>query len=264
MENEVILLRNIYDHIDEMVNFSLFKIQGIYTECNILFHDSNQMKLFFILLVDFLSMTDKKGPIKTTTFLNGLADISITPQFSVDDSEKELKIIVIEFQEWLKKEKIIDVWMPSIDRSESLSISRFDMIKLSGSISKHNNLRADGLVKGLQKILQNSGFEINETKGLLLLPDFYERFHNDILIFLSSHICEFLNNIRLAIYSYLLPQFDRSYYKCEDGLAYRYRIPDYIRSDYARVCYWELMNKVRSKPYMKKFVISSNLKGDLY
>jgi hypothetical protein len=265
IESEVILLRNIYDHIDSMVNFSLFEIQGTYTRSNIMFHDSNQKKLFFILLVDFLSMTDNRGPIAQVSFLSGLANISNSPQFSVDDSENELRIIVVEFREWLKKEKNIEVWMPSINWGSSLSISRLDMIKMSGDISKHNYLRAIGVAQLLQKIILNSGLEINPEQALLALPDFYGIFHDDILIYLSSQICEFLNNIRLAIHSYLVPEFDRSYHQCEDRLSgYSYHVPNSIRLQYARDCYWELMNALRRGPYMKKFFISPSLKGDFY
>ena len=69
IEKEVILLRNIYDHIGEMVNFSLFEIQSFNGDSIILFKDMNQRKLFFILLVDFLSITDDRGPIGKTSFL---------------------------------------------------------------------------------------------------------------------------------------------------------------------------------------------------
>jgi len=87
IESEVVLLRNVYDHIGEMVNWSLMDLSDNDPESLIMFKDMNQRKLFFIILVDFLAKTDDRGPIKKTSFLNGLLDICSQPQFSIDGSE---------------------------------------------------------------------------------------------------------------------------------------------------------------------------------
>ena len=105
IEREVILLRSVYDHISEMVNPSLLDVLGEDPNSEVKFKDIPHHRLFFILLVDFLSTTDKDGPIKKTPFLQGLSDVCDTPQFSVDGSENELKDIVNHFRNWLKKEK---------------------------------------------------------------------------------------------------------------------------------------------------------------
>lgn len=263
IENEVILLSNIYDHIGEMVNFSLMDIRGDDPNCMIMFKDMNQRKLFFIILCDFLSKTDQKGPIKQTSFLNGLVEICRNPQFSNNDSEFELKIVVNTFVAWLQEKSDIDIWMPSINQQVKLAISRLDAIKMCGDVSKHNYLRAIGVADKLREVMKSSGLEINQEQALLALPDFYERFHEDILIYLSSHICEFLNNIRWAIHSYLQPEFNQSYHKPNDELImYSFRVPETIASSYARNCYWNLMNKLRSKPYMQKFIVSVYLKSE--
>ena len=55
--------------------------------------------------------------------------------------ENELEDAVQHFRDWLREEKRIDIWMPSIDEI-NVSISRMDFIKMSGNISKHNYLRA--------------------------------------------------------------------------------------------------------------------------
>lgn len=262
IENEVILLRAVYDHIDEMVNFSLLEIQGSDPDSTIMFKDMNQQKLFFILLVDFLSKTDSRGPIKQTSFLGGLAEICGNPSFSINESEADLKQTVEEFRQWLNEEREIDIWMPSISQNLRLPVSRLTAIKMSGDVSKHNYLRAIGVAENLQRILSQVGIELDMETALLALPDFYERFHDDILLYHSSHICEFLNNIRWDIHTYLKPEFNRSYHRSNDNLArYSYKVPESIKSSYARDCYWELMNELRRIPYMRKFVVSNNFKS---
>lgn len=262
LENEVILLKNIYDHIDEMLNLSIVEIQGSDPHCNVMFHDSNGKKLFYILLHDFLSKTEKRGPIDHTSFLDGLLKISQNPQFSLKNSEIGLMTCVQAFIAWVEEKKDIHVWMPSISKNITLSISRMEAIKMCSNLSKHNDLRAIRVVEQLKEIMKASGIVIVNEQAMVALQDFYERFQNDILIYLSSYICEFLNNIRWSIRDYLLPEFNRSYYSNNDNdiPGYSYKIPEQIKCDYAKYCYWELMNILRRKPFMRKFIISSSFK----
>jgi hypothetical protein len=98
-------------------------------------------------------------------------------------------------------------------------------------------------------------------ESLLALTDFYERFHTDILNYHSSTIAEFLNNIRWGIYEYMQPEFHRSIvWESGDPPKYRYIYPDAVTSRLAKECYWELMNEVRSAPYMRKFTVTKSLK----
>ena len=78
----------------------------------------------------------------------------------------------------------------------------------------------------------------------------------------------FLNDIRWGIYVYLRPEFERSFYWDEDKneaigsrIAYGYRVPRNIKSQFARNCYWELMNEVRSSPDIKRFAVWKHLKS---
>lgn len=260
---EVIVLRNVYDHICEMVNFSLMEVTGTDPHSMIMFKDMNQRRLFFILLVDFLSVTDSRGPIPKTSFLGGLLDICLDPQFSVSSSETELRDVVVRFKDWLNETRSIEIWLPSLDENLNLSISRLDAIKMSGDVSKHNYLRSIGVADRLQKILKSAGVKVELEQALLALPDFYRRFHDDILIYHSSQICEFLNDIRWAIHTYLKPEFDKSFHRTDDELiGYSYHVPAEIDNDYAKDCYWELMDELRKVPYMRRFRVSDSLKSE--
>ncbi len=253
--------RSIYDHINDMVNFSIVDLQGKDPRCNVMFHDENGQKLFYILLTDFLSETDKNGLIDKTTFLNGLLKISANPQFSIRSSEKELVNYTEDFIKWVGEEKKYNIWMPSLEKNVTIFISRIDAIKICGNLTKHNDLRVFGIIKKFKEIMNKSDFVITEKECIAALKDFCNMFQNNVLGYLSSYICEFLNNIRWGIHRYLQPEFNRSYYKLDPDLPnYNYKIPEMIKCEYARYCYWELMNILRRKPIMKKFIVSQSLK----
>ena len=261
------MLCSVYDHIDNMVNFSLLDICGNDPYSEVRFKDFNYEKLFFILLVDFLSKTDRKGPINSTTFLTGLSEICNQPQFSMNNSVLELQSTVQNFRSWLSNKIDTDIWVPGTEEAIKISISRIDATKMSGNIIKHNYLRALRVAKDLKSIIDRAitPKSISLEDALLALPEFYERFPNDILIYHISTLCEFLNNIRWAIHTYLKPEFDKSIHYFDkhysgDIERYEYQVPNVITSKYARDCYWNLMNYVRRGPYMKKFVVTSHLK----
>lgn len=154
--------------------------------------------------------------------------------------------------------------MPSINCNVDLQLTRVESIKMTGDVTKHNYLRSIGVAKSLKKILLRSGVEVSCDDALLALPDFYSRFGDDVIFYQSSYICEFLNNIRWGIYEYLLPEYKRSYICLNheyDG-NYKFTIPKSITTDYARTCYWDLMNLIRKKPLMPKFIVSDSFKSE--
>lgn len=264
IETEVILLKSVYDHIGEMVNLSMLEIQGSEADSTIRFKGMHERTLFYILLVDFLSKTDLKGPIGNVSFLEGLSNICSSPCLAQKGSEKPLSDVVRSFRNWLEIEREIDIWMPSISSQITLKLIWTDAIKMNGNVSKHNYLRAVRVAKQLRKLLKSAGKDVSIEQSMLALPDFYDRFHDDILIYLSSHICEFLNDIRWAIHTYLGPEFKNSRHQTSESSAgYSYKVPESIESEYAKSCYWDLMNHLRSDPDMKQFKASDDLdEGD--
>jgi len=244
-----------------MVNFELMSLQGKDPDSSISFKSMTHRMFFNIILVDFLSCTDPKGPIKQTSYLGGLRKISESPCFDENNSIQHLKTATQEFKNWLEQEVEVDIWLPSIDKDTKVKITRFNFLKMTGDISKHNYLRAVGVAAELKGILAKSGDDVEIEEALLALAEFYERFHTDILGYHSSTIAEFLNNIRWGIYCYLQPEFKKSIvWKSSNPPKYRYTYPKDVTSDFAKACYWELMNDVRSEPYIRKFEVTKWLK----
>jgi len=261
IEEEVILLKAVKELIDSMVNFEVLDLQVGDPESNILFRSITHQRFFNIILVDFLSRTDKKAFVKQTSYLGALKEISKNPNFDVDGSVTSLSEATSEFVDWLEQEVEVQTWLPSIDTETTLRLSRITFLKMCGNISKHNFLRAIGVATELRKALSESGMSIELDDALLALADFYERFHTDILNYHGSMIAEFLNNIRWGIYEYLQPEFQRSIvWESSSPPKYRYTYPKGVTTQLAKECYWEIMNEVRTPPYVRRFQVTKWLK----
>jgi hypothetical protein len=261
IEDEVVFLKAIKEVIDSMVNFAMLTLRGSDPDSSVLFETSMHQRFFNIVLVDFLSRTDKKAPVKQSSYLGALRTISAHPRFDVDNSVAALRDATWAFVNWLAQEVSVDVWLPSIDTQTSMSISRLNFLKMCGDISKHNVLRSVGVAEELQQTLAESGVSVELEDAMLAWGDFYERFHTDILNYHSSTIAEFLNNIRWGIYEYLQPEFQRSIvWEGGNPRRYRYTFPIGIENNFAKQCYWDLMNEVRQPPYVRRFQVTKWLK----
>jgi len=263
IEREIILLKAIKTLIDEMVNWELVKLVGEEPHFNIVFHSAVHQKLFNILLVDFLSPPDGKF-IKSQSYLSALEKVCASPNFDVDNSITTLARATQEFSDWLEKEVPVGkVWLPAINLEIDLSIKRIEFIEICGNISKHNFTRLyRGVVKDLKEVFKRNNKPLEDEDALLIIDEFYQWFHDNIFSYHSSAIAEFLNNIRWGIYEYLQPEFHCSLVIDDDKdlVRYHYTYPDGLSNRFAKACYWNLMNDIRSEPFMKKFQVTKYLK----
>lgn len=260
-EKEVIFLKAIKELIDSMVNYEVLSLLGEDPHSEIRFQSMTHQKYFNIILVDFLSCSDKKVLGEQQSYLSAIRTICKSPNFDKDNSITNLTISAQEFTDWLEQEAQVKIWLPSINLDTTLSIKRVEFIKICGNISKHNFSRLSGVADELIKIFKRNGIDVGLEDALLVLDDFYERFHSDILNYHGSTLAEFLNHIRWGIYEYLQPEFQQSIvYEGGEPPRYHYSYPKEINNNFARNCYWDLMNEIRSKPYMKKFQVTRYLK----
>ncbi len=253
-ETEVIFLKSALDSINALVNNEMFTVTGNPDDATIMFPSVTHQRLFNVLLVDFLSRTDKRGPVSSSSFLSALRTVCSNPRFGSAEAVANLKAAVNQFTTWLEERPSIQVWLPSVERNATLAISRIDYLKMAGDLAKHDPLRAVGVAEDLQRHLGECEVPVDLDEALLALPDFYERFHSDILNYHASYIAEMLNNIRWGIHTYLCPHYHSVLESIPgDPPRYQYRVPKSISSQFARVRYWDLMNDVRSTPYVAPF-----------
>jgi hypothetical protein len=155
-----------------------------------------------------------------------------------------------------------DVWLPSVSLKTNIKVKRIVFIKICGNIGKHSFTRLSANVTTICALLEaNGNGKIEPTYGYLLLPEFYDWFHDNVFSYHSSAIAEFLNNIRWGIYEYLWPEFERSFTRDDPKeIDYRFDIPRECKNYVAKDMYWNLMNAVRSEPYIPRFTVTPYLK----
>lgn len=277
-ERESIILNSAWEMIDEMVNWAMFVKNHLAKPTNLMFQTSQHARLFTILLGDFLSEVRafkgdpvplglKKAPSNARssdlTFLFHLRQVCTDPRLG--DDTTSLSELVEEFADWLETEFIAPgVNLHEIDVVADLRVSRYRYIKMCGDIAKHNLARLATNVGHLRKLLEAAGHPVSEEDSYLAVKNFFEWFHEDIFIYHSSQIAEFLNNIRWAIFEYLQPEFQRSWHLTESATPaspiYRYRVPTEITEPVAYAMYWDVMNRVRGRPWMDRFTVPDVLK----
>ena len=261
VEREVVLLKAAKELIDEMVNHEVMVLLGSDPQSEVHFRTATHQRLFNIFLVDFLSKTDKDGPVGSTSYLDGLGSIAYAPCFGSPDAVRPLREATDAFTCWLEHEIEVKTWFRHANAEQPLRIQRISFIRMCGNIAKHNILRASRVADELAVLLGKIGLVVEPDAALLALAEFYERFHTDILNYHCSTIAEFLNNIRWGIYDYLRPEYTRSYvFEGGEPPMYHYTYPEGVVSELAKECYWELMNEVRCPPDFRRFQVYKTLK----
>jgi hypothetical protein len=278
IEREAITLTSAWEMIDGMVNWAMFVKNDRTEPTNLMFATSAHSRLFAILLGDFLSeirafkgdpvpLGLKQAPSNARpsdlTFLFHLRQVCAEPKLGADTTA--LSAAVNAFADWLEGEFTAPgVNLPAIDVVADLRVARFRYMKMCGDIAKHNLPRLATNVGHLRRLLEAAGHPVSEQEAYLAVGNFFEWFHNDIFIYHSSLVAEFLNNIRWEIYQYLQPEFRRSWHLTDSATqelpAYSYHVPTHITEPLAVALYWDAMNRSRSGPYVQRFIVTDSLK----
>jgi hypothetical protein len=266
-EREILLLKATMESINNMVNYGVFKFHHKDPDSSVLFLTNIHQQYFIIVLTDFLSLETFES--RKADLFKQLQRVCKNPCYNVNT--KGLETATNGFRDWLEQDVEFEhdgdtrkLWFPSIDQEIALKITRLDFIRICGNISKHNPLGLNRQAAAIRNIFENNNINISLTEALLIMDEFYEQFHNDLFIYHSSTIAEFLNNLRWAIYEYLQPLFKKSTeHYWDDALrlqSYRYHYPEGINNEYIKTIFWNLMNDVRSKPYIPRFKVTRHLK----
>ena len=217
IEQEVIVLKAVWELIDDMVNNEMFVPITRTTEASLLPSTMTHQRLFNILLVDFLSTLNAASfglaePPETSapsdkTYLYYLKRIVLRAQLNPMGANF-LRGPVEAFANWLEGECFIEnVWLPSINVETNLRLKRIQFIRICGNIAKHSFASMSRNSKDIASVLKDNGINIDRDQRYLIIPEFYDWFHRNVLNYHISAIAEFLNNIRWGIYEYLRPEF---------------------------------------------------------
>ena len=254
IEWEMIALKALTDALDSMLNHSVMTLRGNDPNTEIVFDSSVHQRLFTILLVDFLAKPEKAIVGFDGSYLELLSGICHSPSAGEPKSIMALATSVEHLSSWLSSKIEVTVWLPSLYKETNVTIQRSDFIWITGNISKHNFARLTRVSRKLIKIFQANDVEFNLHQAITVLDEFYERFHDDILNYHSSALAEILNNVRWGIHNYLEPLFKDSFMSDpDDPIQYEYQYPQGLNHEFARSCFWDVMNEVRRGPNIRPF-----------
>jgi hypothetical protein len=271
IEKEVIILKAVWELINEMVNNEMFMSTTEARDVSLSPRTMTHQRLFNVLLVDFLSTFDATAfdltkppdgsPRSDKTYLYYLRRIAERPQLNPHGAGF-ISSPTEAFRQWLEGECFIEkVWFPSIGVESDLHVKRIKFLCICGNIAKHSFTALSRISKDIAAILKDNGVVLNREQRYLVIQEFHEWFHDNVLGYHISAIAEFLNNIRWGIYEYLRPEFVRSFSRDQHHpLKCGFRFPVGVSRDLAKVMYWDLMNAVRSEPYVPRFEVTKYLK----
>ena len=273
IERESIILNTAWQVIDAMVNRSMFVGFRENGPTTLLPETREHAMLFVVLLRDFLSEIRAFGkePLPfglckppaharptDHTFIFHLRLVCQNPILGTEVDSLREKIEA--FGDWLEGAFVAqDVGLAEIDLVCDLRVERYKYLQMCGDIAKHSLPRLSVNARHLRNILAEAGHEVTEEQSYLAIPSFFDWFFDDSFMYSASRIAEFLNEIRWAIYEYLVPEFQRAWYRV-DEIAYGYHVPQRIEEPVARAMYWDLMNRVRMKPWISRFSVDPYLK----
>ena len=255
VEKEIILLKATWEIINSAVNNVVFNPKK-----SDLFKTLEHQRYFGVLIIDLLSKPS--GFSFVEKYVQELKNIYTTPNFNNDNSIANLTTAVNNIQNWLKQPVPLDekghyadepMWFPSIEKSINPRFLREDIIFIYGNMSKHKFTQLTSVTNKIKCCFKKAGKEISEIEALLVLNDLHEHLDDNIFIFHAHHMAKHMNHIIWGIYDYLLPEFQKSIQYIGQNGRYKYTIPKGVSNNYTKNIYWELMNDVRSKPYIEKF-----------
>ena len=274
-ERESVILNSVWAMIDGMVNWAMFDENDFVGPTTLWFQSSKHAELFIILLTDFLSPIQPSKPNETAlelesvpknargadlTYIFHLRKVCEDPQLGNDVTALSIK--VQEFANWLETSITSrEVNLSMIDIVADIEVERLRYIKMCGNIAKHSLARLSRIISDLRGLLKVAGHDVSIQKAHLATAQFFGWFFDDIFIFHSNQIAEFLNDIRWLVFEYLRPEFERSWHrKGRFHWDYGYHVPESVTDPVAQAMYWDLMNRVRGKPYMPRFVANEAFK----
>jgi hypothetical protein len=254
-ELETIILLSIIEDLDKMLSRRIFDVLGSDNNAEIKFHTEIQQYYFEIILVDFISPFDKTIISNGKSSIEYLYDICNKSAFGVSNATNLIKPSIDKFSNWINESMTIsDMNLEGISNDE-ITIKRIDFLKICGNKSKHHFARLGRMHTLIKNILEGNNNESTKNDyNFEILIKIYDRLNQDIFLYHSSLIVEMLNKIRWGIYCYLKEIYNVVFKQDSvDPMRYSYNIPNQIKNETVKSCFYELMNSVRGKPYIDLF-----------
>lgn len=264
-EQEVVALLAALNLINGTINYEVLEIPREKDSFQVGFKSNTHLNFFSIMLVDFLSKPDSTAFSLEDSYLELLSGVVANPLLATVSSVEELSRSLTFFRNWVNTITVYPkAWFPSINQEIDLKIKRYDLLKIYGTVSKHNFTRLTRVADSLKLIFENNGQQLNLHQSLSIIDEFCEQVQA-VILYHATTIAFAMNELRWGIYYYLRTTYKTALVQIDrDPLAYRYNYPNEIVSQFGQDCFWDLMNKVRSPPYVPRFKVPDHLSDKYY
>ncbi|WP_171172761.1 hypothetical protein [Ruegeria sp. HKCCA0370] len=265
LDQEILVLAAVWDLIGAMVHYGhFFKDSDPNSTQLDRFTTSEAKDLFLVILSDFLAHPrDGTFCLKKPNVAGGMKDTHLAyldrvvnnPSFGGDCGA--LADAIASFSNWLDGDAVIeDAHFPTIEWNGKFFVRRKDYLKICGNATKHGFMRLNRTVKQIKSIFARNGKVIDDGQSYIVIPDFIERFRDDVFLASAGRVAWHLNEIRWGIYDYLSYEFRRAHVlkKAVRGTQmYTYDTPPELSDPFIKSIYWDLMNEMRSPPFVPRF-----------
>lgn len=255
-ELEVIGLCIAVEALDDIANLALLELSGplgAAGQFEVRYKSREHQQLFLVRLLDFTrEQGDKSLTGVTGSCLEVLEAACKTRSFS-QDAHFALERATSALRQWLSTEAAVRLWLPTLNLEATVRVERREFLYILANHVKHNLSRLTGISESIAKLLERNGYPVDIHQVPLALDDFRERLQEDYFVYYGTWLGELVNNLRWGIQDYLEETF-RWAYTPGEGIAYSYRFPDSICNEIAQQWFWRLMNRVRARPYIERFV----------
>lgn len=154
-------------------------------------------------------------------------------------------------------------WLSSIDVNARLSVTRLELLKITGNQSKHNLARLTGVSMQVHSLLVKHGHDVLLTSVPFALDDLRDHLGHNIFIYYGSWLAELINNLTWALYRYVEPIYSRRIVYIDDPMPGYYRFAPLVGVDPAsheHAWLHRLLNHARRQPSVPPFKASRHLK----
>ena len=266
-EREAIGLCICCDALQELVNHSMLQVTPVSVypgEMEVRFQTGVHRDLFLIRLLDLLS--EKGAGTLLGERISGLGVLEKTATHRVlspGNAGDNLDTAVAAMKDWLEASITPKFWLPNIDLDVRMTVTRHQLLKISGNQAKHNPSRLTVVSKEFKDLLEMHGHLVPLEVIPFVLDDLRDHLSDNLFIYYGSWIAELLNNVRWGIQRYLEPTFEQAYRTIDGGFSgqYRFEVPTGIRPQSpSHTWFHNLMDHVRKGPIVPPFRASRFLR----
>jgi len=264
-EQETIGLCIALEAVGDIANHALLDIldvDGIPGEAEVRYKTDAHQQLFLVRLLDFSKETSAKSLTGVSgSCLDVLLAACETRSFDVGGSVDALAASATALRDWLDARSSLKLWLPTLEIEAKLTVPRHELLFILGNHVKHNLARLTGVCTRVATLFNEHGYEVSPEQVPLALDDIREHLEANYFVYYGTWLAELVNNVRWGLQDYLLPVFRQSFAMVPgDAIRYEYHFPASVSDAVARQWFWRLMNHVRAKPYIKRFVGANYLK----